>query len=46
MGKDILMGKDANLKTILVRTGRGRDYENEVEADYVLENLNEIWRVI
>jgi D-glycero-D-manno-heptose 1,7-bisphosphate phosphatase len=46
MDKDIFMGKNAGIRTILVRTGRGKDFEKETEADFVIENLNEIWKVL
>jgi len=46
MEKDIESGKNAGTKTILVLTGRGKDYQNETNADYVINNLNEINKVI
>jgi len=45
MRKDILAGKNAGTKTILVLTGRGKDFINNGE-DYIIKNLNEIKKII
>ena len=42
---DIECGRNAGVKTILVRTGYGRD-TNEKSADFVAENLNEAAELI
>ena len=45
MHKDILAGKNAGVKTILVQTGCGKNCSS-IEADYVIKNLNAIKEVI
>jgi D-glycero-D-manno-heptose 1,7-bisphosphate phosphatase len=45
MDVDILAGKRIGAKTVLVRTGRGKDFEN-IGADFVIDNLNKIGEVI
>jgi len=44
--RDIMAGKNAGMKTILVLTGMGNHYKDIVDADYVLENLNEIMSIL
>lgn len=46
MEQDILAGKSAGTKTILVLTGNGKEFQNNTEADYIIENLNEIKKII
>ena len=45
MDSDILLGQRAGIKTILVRTGRGKDFENSVHSDFVIDNINAIKEV-
>ncbi|MBM3234122.1 HAD-IIIA family hydrolase [Candidatus Pacearchaeota archaeon] len=45
MEADINFGKNLGAKTILVKTGRGKDFL-DIEADYIIENLNEINKII
>lgn len=45
MDADILLGKNLGIKTVLVLTGMGRNFQN-VGADYVLNNINEIQKII
>ena len=45
MDSDILAGKNLGAKTVLVRTGRGRDFE-DIGADFVIDNLNCIGEVL
>jgi D-glycero-D-manno-heptose 1,7-bisphosphate phosphatase len=40
--KDIQAGKNASLKTILVLTGTGKNYKKTTEADYIIDNLNQV----
>ena len=45
--RDILAGKRAKLKTILVQTGyRGKDGKYNVKPDFTVKNLNEAVRAI
>lgn len=46
MDADILAGKNAGLKSVLVLTGNGKDFLGKVDADYVIKNLNEISKII
>ena len=47
MTRDILTGKRAGLKTILVRTGHGgRDGKHDVKPDYVVRDLAAAVKVI
>ena len=46
MDADIIAGKNAGLKSILVLTGRGKDYKEGVEADYTIKNTNEVKNII
>lgn len=46
MADDILAGKNANIKTILVLTGRGKDFVGKLNEDYVIKNINEIYKII
>jgi len=46
MDADVLAGKNAGVKSILVMTGNGKDFVGKVNADYVIKNLNEINKVI
>jgi histidinol-phosphate phosphatase family protein len=44
---DIKTGRDAGMKTILVRTGYGgRDNQFDVKPDYIAENLEEAGKII
>lgn len=43
---DILAGKHSNMKTILVLTGRGKEFKDSVQADYVINDLNAIKEVL
>lgn len=44
---DIKAGKDAGMKTILVRTGYGgRDRQYDVKPNYIAENLGEAGKII
>jgi len=45
MDIDIEFGKRAGIKTILVKTGRGKDFLDS-NPDYVIENINEIFKII
>ncbi len=36
---DIEAGRKVGLKTILVKTGRGKDYINTTKADYIADNI-------
>lgn len=45
MDADIGLGKNAGLKTILVKTGRGSDFLN-AGADFVIENINQVREII
>lgn len=50
MWEDILTGKNFGLKTILVKTGCGKDYNSTIEPDFIVEDVNEaaeeIWKKI
>lgn len=46
MDLDILTGKNSNMKSILVLTGRGKEFKDIVQADYVINNLNEISKIL
>lgn len=46
MASDIQAGKHAGLKTILVKTGRGKDFMDTTNPDFVIENINKISEVI
>ena len=46
MDSDILAGKNAGAKTILVLTGNGRDFVEKVSADHVVENINALMDLI
>lgn len=46
MDLDILTGKSAGTKTVLVLTGKGKEYQEKTNADYIIKNLNEIQRII
>ena len=46
MFTDVLAGKIAGLKTVLVRTGCGKEYSGNILPDYVIEDLNKINEVI
>ena len=47
MEDDILAGKNAGVKTVLVRTGRGKDFNSSaVTPNHVIENLNGISEVL
>lgn len=39
-GTDILAGKAAGCRTVLVRTGSGKRYEGKVEVDVVVDDVN------
>ena len=41
MWEDILTGKNFGLKTILVKTGREKDYNSTIEPDFIVEDVNE-----
>jgi D-glycero-D-manno-heptose 1,7-bisphosphate phosphatase len=43
---DIIAGQRAGLKTIRVETGCGKDFSNNTKSDFIIKNLNEIWRII
>jgi len=45
MDKDVFLAKNAGIKSVLVKTGRGVDFMH-TEPDYIISNLNEIWRVL
>jgi D-glycero-D-manno-heptose 1,7-bisphosphate phosphatase len=44
MGQDIEAGKNAGTKTILVLTGRGKDFVNS-NPDFIIKNINQIKEV-
>ena len=46
MDADIQAGKKLGGKTILVRTGLGKDYEHTVTPDFILNDLNEIETIL
>ena len=47
MEDDMLAGKNAGVKTVLVQTGCGRNFRSsEVVPDYVIENLNAVEKVM
>ncbi len=46
MEDDILTGKNAGIKTILVLTGNGRKYKENNNADYTIKNINEVINII
>lgn len=46
MASDILLRESVPMKTVLVRTGRGRYFEDIVNSDYVIDNLNGIVDII
>jgi histidinol-phosphate phosphatase family protein len=45
MDSDINFGKNLGVKTVLVKTGRGKDFIN-YGADYIIENLNKIGEIV
>lgn len=44
--KDIIAGKEAGIKTILVETGHDKKFKSIVSPTYILKNLNEIARIL
>ena len=46
METDIQAGKTAGLKTILVKTGCGKNYSGTISPDYTIDDLNKIREVI
>ncbi|MBI2668550.1 HAD-IIIA family hydrolase [Candidatus Woesearchaeota archaeon] len=46
MEDDILCGKNAGTKTILVQTGEGKKYCSSIQPDFIIPHLNEIQTVI
>jgi D,D-heptose 1,7-bisphosphate phosphatase len=45
MDSDILLGKNLNIKTILVKTGRGKDFL-DTNPDFIIENLNSVKSIL
>ena len=43
---DVIAGKRAGVKTILVETGCGLQYSSEIKPDFVIKNINAIIEVI
>lgn len=43
---DIGLGKNISAVTILVRTGHGKEVEREVNADYVVDNFEDVLPII
>jgi histidinol-phosphate phosphatase family protein len=46
MEEDVLAGKNAGLTTVLVQTGCGRQYASLTRPDFVIENVNAVWKVV
>ncbi|MBU0457235.1 MAG: HAD-IIIA family hydrolase [Nanoarchaeota archaeon] len=46
MEDDILTGKNSKIKTILVKTGCGKDYFSKISPDYTIKNINEIRKIV
>lgn len=44
--KDVLAGKRAGTKTILVLTGRGKEFKDSVEATHIVEDINSLKEII
>ena len=45
MDSDIELGKKLGIKTILVKTGRGKDFLH-TNPNHIIENINDIWRIL
>ncbi len=43
---DILLGKNMGLKTCLVKTGEGKNYDSSTRPDYEAEDINEMAKII
>jgi len=46
MSSDIEAGKHAGIKTILVKTGCGKDFLDSAGPDFIIENINQVSEVI
>jgi histidinol-phosphate phosphatase family protein len=46
MDKDVNAGKNAGIKTILVKTGKGKYFLDKVQPDFIIENLNAITTIL
>ena len=44
--KDIETGKNAGTKTILVKTGQGKSCIDKVDANFIIENVNAVKKII
>jgi len=44
--KDVLAGKSAGIKTVLVLTGEGEKFRNIVQPTHIVKNINEIINII
>lgn len=45
MDADVLLGKNAGIKSVLVKTGHGKEYL-DIGADYVLDNVNALRELV
>ncbi len=46
METDIAAGKNMGMKTILVLTGKGKEYNNAIKPDFVIKNINHVKDVV
>ncbi|HLD79131.1 MAG TPA: HAD-IIIA family hydrolase [Candidatus Nanoarchaeia archaeon] len=42
MDLDVATGKNSGMKTVLVLTGKGREYNSNLKPDFVIKNINHI----